>query len=95
MFPTTFFRSYYDDLIRRHSQKKAAREYLKVLYLAAKTSEDIVDKALQCWLFTSEITKASEIEEWVKDCIAGGYKISRTECNITPVNLKDYDELLA
>jgi hypothetical protein len=94
MFPSFFFRSYYDYLQRQHSTGKAVKEYLKVLRLAAKTSEDIVDKALQYWSFCDEIHTADEIEAWVMDWVNGGRQGMKKDISIDPVNISDYDKLL-
>ncbi len=47
MFPTTHFRMAYDWLCRDHSPRVAAREYLKILQLAARDSQDAVQDALR------------------------------------------------
>jgi hypothetical protein len=94
MFPSFFFRSYYDYLQRQHSTGKAVKEYLKVLRLAAKTSEDIVDKALQYWSLCDEIHTANEIEAWVMDWVNGGRQGMKKDISIDPVNISDYDKLL-
>jgi len=94
MFPSFFFRSFYDDLLREHSVSKAAKEYLKVLYLSAKTSEEIVDKALQYRCFCDELTTAAEIEVWVKEYIEEGRKVEKTAITIEAVDIAAYNGLL-
>jgi hypothetical protein len=94
MFPTFFFRSYYDYLLKQHSVGKAAKEYLKVLHLAAKTSEEIVDKAFQYWCFCDDIHTATEIEAWVKDYINEGRNFAKRAVSIEPVNISAYNELI-
>ncbi len=47
LFPTSHFRMAYDDLLRRHSPRVAARQYLKILQLAARDSQDAVNDALR------------------------------------------------
>jgi len=47
MFPTTYFRACYDILKQQHSLQQAAKEYLKILNLAAKGSEDKVNQVLR------------------------------------------------
>jgi len=46
MFPTSRFRMAYDAL-RETTQKRAAREYLQILELAARENESLVDDALR------------------------------------------------
>ena len=94
MFPTTFFRGYYDDLLRRHSIQAAAKEYLKVLHLAAKTNEEIVNNALQYRFYCDELSTSREIEKWVMECIDEGRKIDKTDINIPAVDISVYDNLL-
>lgn len=47
MFPTSHFRMAYDWLCRDRSARAAAREYLKILQLAARDSQDAVQDALR------------------------------------------------
>ena len=47
MFPTSHFRIAYDGLLRDHTPRVAAREYLKILQLAARDSQDAVQDALR------------------------------------------------
>ena len=46
MFPTSRFRRAYDQLKGRHALRVAAKEYLKILQLAATEAEMVVDQAL-------------------------------------------------
>jgi hypothetical protein len=54
LFPTHRFRMAYDSLKKRNTQK-SHKEYLNILYLAAKESEAAVDQALS-YLFDKGIT---------------------------------------
>jgi hypothetical protein len=47
MFPTSHFRMAYDWLCQDRSAQAAAREYLKILQLAARDSQDVVQDALR------------------------------------------------
>jgi hypothetical protein len=47
LFPTSYFRMAYDELCRAHRPKVAVREYLKILQLAARDSQDAVQDALR------------------------------------------------
>ena len=51
LFPSVVFRKGYDWLRSRHENRKADKEYLAILHLAAKESESGVEKALQDLLF--------------------------------------------
>lgn len=95
MFPGFFYRNFYDDLLRKYSVIKAAREYLQVLHLAAKTSEEIVEKALQCRCHCDEPETAAEIEVWVKEYITEGRKLEKTAVKIDTVDISAYNSLLA
>ena len=39
LFPTSYFRMAYDALCRKHVEKEVAKQYLRILQLAAKESE--------------------------------------------------------
>ncbi|MCK5132530.1 MAG: hypothetical protein KAR40_10325 [Candidatus Sabulitectum sp.] len=47
MFPTVRFRMAYDSLMKAHATSVAAKNYLKILKLAARKSESAVDGALR------------------------------------------------
>ena len=47
MFPTSHFRIAYDWLCRDHGPRKGVREYLKILQMAARDSQDAVQDALR------------------------------------------------
>jgi hypothetical protein len=94
MFPTFFFRSFYDHLLNEHTANKAAKEYLKVLHLAAKTKEELVDRALQCMCFTDELTTADEITDWVMKSMSEGKMPDKIAVAVEPVDVSIYDGLL-
>jgi hypothetical protein len=94
MFPTFFFRSYYDHLLKEHTGIKAVKDYLQVLHLAAKTSEELVNNALQYWCYCGELTSAAEVEAWVTECLDKGRKAEAIVVSIPPVQLATYNELL-
>ena len=94
MFPSFYFRSYYDHLMQNHTSSKAAREYLRILYLAARTGEQLVDKALQCWCFCDELTSTEEFEAWILNSLNEGRKVDKMQVTIEPVNISAYNELL-
>jgi hypothetical protein len=64
MFPTSHFRMAYDQLLGDHSVRVAAREYLKILQLAARDSQDAVQDALRLAIkenepITAELIRAA------------------------------------
>ena len=50
MFPTTRFRMVYDGLLQTRTVRNAAKEYLRILNLAAKQSQSLVDEAIRILL---------------------------------------------
>jgi hypothetical protein len=92
LFPSTYFRLAYDFLRSRKSKDVANKEYLKILYLAARESEVKVETALRD-LFKKEMTVSLEAVE--------GY-VSSSEKNalyqqyrVDPVSIEQYDGLLS
>ena len=62
LFPTSRFRMAYDELRSRKSERSSAREYLRILELAAKGSESAVDDALRSLIESDEPIAASSAE---------------------------------
>lgn len=89
LFPTSQFKIAYD-ILKEQSPVKADKEYLKILYMAAKNSETIVERAL--W---SLINKDSEISiELLKQHIRDIAKEETTpDPIIDGVDLKVFDTL--
>jgi len=90
LFPTSRFRMAYDYL-KAHNSLRADKEYLQILYLAAKESEDGVDEALRTLIY--------EEKPIGKDAVYTILKSDReptppTEIKVDEVNLAVYDELL-
>jgi len=91
LFPTTRFRIAYDSLKNRHVPIVATRQYLNILYLAARVSEIAVDEALRL-LIENDLEIC---DEQVKTIVESGQTLpSVTEVHITAVDLSSYDELL-
>lgn len=90
LFPTTMFRMAYDYLKER-SSSKASKEYLKILYLAAKETEVGVDNILKA-LFN----ESKEISfESVKELLEEGTQVNLTEnVTVNQPDLSQYDQLL-
>jgi hypothetical protein len=91
LFPTSQFRIAYDILRDTYSIRQANKEYLKILELAAKDSESLVNEALRLLINLEE-----EIGfEKVKQFIDSKQKTpAPTEVYIEPVDINDYDSLL-
>ena len=92
MFPCSHFRLAYDELKKNHTQQKAAREYLKILELAAMESESAVTAALTELCGNQEIT-ADAVEKIVRAQLMPISPV--TDVHITPVDLTCYDSLLS
>ena len=91
MFPGSCFRFAYDELKERHTQQVAAREYLKILMLAAKESETAVAAALTELCGRQPIT-AEAVEGLV---LAQQLPSPITEVGVVAVDLACYDRLLS
>ena len=91
MFPGSCFRVAYDELKERHTQQVAAREYLKILVLAAKESEAAVAAALTELCGRQPIT-AEAVEELVRVQLLPS---PVTEVGVVAVDLACYDRLLS
>ena len=91
LFPTSRFRIAYDSLKKRHASRVAAKQYLNILYLAARESETTVDDVLRVL-----IDKNMQIsDERVKVLVQSNEPVpTATEIHIPAVNLSCYDQLL-
>lgn len=90
MFPTHHFRLAYDSFIATNP-KRGHKDYLKLLYLAARENELLVETALHHLIENeTEITLDA-----VKSLFECGKELSSIEdIHIADVELKDYDSLL-
>jgi transcriptional regulator with XRE-family HTH domain len=91
MFPTSHFKITFD-LLKEQNPVNANKEYLKILNLAAKESEDQVDKALMISIDAGDDISFTGIEKIV---------LSESACDFSfpieissPVDLELYDALL-
>jgi hypothetical protein len=91
LFPTSRFRMAYDFLKNRHVVSVAAKQYLRILHLAAKESESLVDDALRLLLDREESITAERVEKIVFSDILPQ---PVTEVGIAPIVLEAYDQLL-
>lgn len=91
LFPTSRFRIAYDDLKNRHSQLQATKQYLNILYLAAKESETAVDAVLRMMIDQDIAISDEQVEALVQ---SGEPVPIVTEVLIPAVDLTCYDQLL-
>lgn len=91
LFPTSHFRIAYDQLLKQHSIHRAAKEYLRILYLAATESQTHVDRIL---LFFCHNDQPISYES-VKEQLASIQQLPPvTAVKVDAINLSDYDVLL-
>jgi hypothetical protein len=91
LFPTSLFRVAYDSLSRNHSPKFAAKEYLRILHLAARENETGVNDALQ-GLIAKGIAISSRA---VEDALRADQTVpAATDVTIDAVDIAAYDGLL-
>jgi hypothetical protein len=91
LFPTSRFRLAYDALVAG-CPGGAEREYLEILYLAARESEVGVDEALRVLLAQEAPPRAAEVAALLEARRAWP---GPTQVEIAAVDLAAYDELLA
>jgi hypothetical protein len=91
MFPTSNFRIAYDQLLKQHSIHRAAKEYLRILHLAATESQTHVDRIL---LFFCHNDQPISYES-VKGQLSSIQQLPPvTAVKVDAINLSDYDVLL-
>jgi len=91
MFPTSHFRIAYDGLCRDHGQRKGVREYLKILRLAARDSQDAVQDALRLAVASGAVISSESVRLAVEQ---HQQSPPVTDVNIEPPDLNDFDSLL-
>jgi hypothetical protein len=92
MFPTSRFRRVYDALLKHsHSPSRAAKDYLRVLELAAKESEAGVDAVLTRLLAGNVPLTPTAVEEQLRHDLGLPRVI---DVAVTMVDLSSYDFLL-
>jgi hypothetical protein len=67
LFPTSRFRMAYD-AVRESMPSRASREYLKILELAARENESLVDDALRALLDMDQPITAQAVVDWMGRC---------------------------
>ena len=89
LFPTSRFRIAYDDLKQRHTQTKAAKQYLNILYLAARENETAVDDVLRMMIDKN----MSISDEQVEALVSSSQPVAAvTKVSIPAVDLTCYDQ---
>ena len=91
LFPTSRFRIAYDDLKKRHAQSVATKQYLSILYLAARESETAVDDVLRMMINKNMAISDERVQELVR---SNEPVLMATEITIPAVDLNCYDQLL-
>jgi len=91
MFPTSQFRIAYDWLCRDHGPRKGVREYLKILQLAARDSQDAVQEALRRAIAQGEAVCSASVRLAVEQHQQAP---PVTEITIEPPDLQEFDSLL-
>jgi hypothetical protein len=91
LFPTSRFRMAYDALKRRHAPSRASKEYLRILYQAARENETAVDNALRLLIEIQEQITAEAVDMIVQ---SGRQPMQPLEVTIPDVDLTAYDAIL-
>lgn len=89
MFPTLTFRRAYDALADKHGTR-ADVEYVRILHLAASTSQDAVEAALTALLEAGTLQDYVQVRESVQPAT-----IEVPGCTLSEPDLGAYDELTA
>ena len=91
LFPTSQYRIAYDILREAYSIRQASKEYLKILELAAKDSESLVNEALRLLIHLEEEISLEKVKAFIE---SKQKTPDPTEVTIEPVDIHDYDRLL-
>lgn len=91
LFPTSHFRMAYDALCRQHAEKPAVREYLKILQLAARDGEAVVQDALRAALGAGETISSAAVRAAVQ---SAQQVPAVTEVQVEAPDLRLFDALL-
>ena len=89
LFPTSYFRMAYDHLVGT-TPLRAVKEYLRILELAAKGSEEQVNAVLKDLVTHGQPCSATIVAERLKE----GIQVAPTDIVINPISLDVYDDLL-
>ena len=91
LFPTSLFRIAYDILRDTCSIRQASKEYLKILELAAKEDESLVNEALRLLINLEEDIGFEKVKQFID---SKQKPPEPTAVHIEPVDIHDYDMLL-
>ena len=91
LFPTSQFRIAYDLLRSQHGQKQGNKEYLKVLKLAAKESETLVNESLRFLINRGDEIHSKIVKAMVRSQLQPP---PITDIAVDQVDLTIYDQLL-
>jgi len=92
LFPTSHFRIAHD-LLREQNPGRADKEYLQILYCAARQSEEIVNRALQQIIAEGSTLTAESVEVLVQ-WLTNNNMPQVTDAAVSAVDLGLYDNLL-
>jgi hypothetical protein len=90
LFPTSQFRIAYDILRDAYSIRQANKEYLKILELAAKESESLVNEALRWLIHLEEEISFTNVKQVVD---SKQQALDPTDVYIESVDIQGYDSL--
>jgi len=91
MFPSSHFRIAYDEFCRAHGRRKGVREYLKILQLAARESQNAVQDALRLAITRGEAISSKSVRLAVEQHQQAP---PVTEVTVEPPDLDAFDSLL-
>jgi len=89
LFPSPVFRAAYDVLVTRHG-RRADLEYVRVLHLAASTSEAAVEAVLAELLARGELREHGQVQAAIRPV-----RLEPPACHLDPPSLAAYDECIA
>jgi len=91
MFPTSQFRIAYDILRHQHGAKQANKQYLKILELAAKENQTVVNEALRFLINRAETIDFATVKQMVE---SKQQPPAVTDVRIGEIDIDGYDCLL-
>lgn len=91
LFPSSQFRIAYDILRDNCSIRQASKEYLRILELAAKDGESLVNEALRLLINLEEELSFEKVKQFID---SRQKPPEPTAVHIEPVDINDYDMLL-
>jgi hypothetical protein len=91
LFPTSQFRMVYDLLRSQHGSKQGNKHYLKILELAAKDNETLVNESLRFLINQGNEIRFEIVQTMVKSQLEPP---AVTDVEVEQVDLRIYDQLL-